>query len=244
MTTTKKYIIPFKVAPKPKMVTIGNQLIESMGTIELPSLQMLTSSEESEVEAAKIWNYSAKMSAIAKFAKTLYDAESLKNPDTAKTFSEYDLIIREMLIGYQSPVIPQNIEDVELFLNDHREKYDKKLEEYLNAIADYYEDLQALSKQISQEEDRVFEVYAVVMARHRMGLEGITYSELKDSLQSPRLLFRIGLFGKREHDQTEYDDRTEYPTEYPADDNKLEIESDVTAPKPLMLQTDAELVKP
>ena len=216
MPEVKSYIIPFITEPQKRVAIVGKP---EMGILNIPQYKMLLTIEKVEVEAAELWTIETQDRYIATLAKEIYDNEPKKDralevsqsltpsgskvivvpqADDTPTLSlhEYDRVIRELMAGYISAEVPKDCTDEEAFLAADFSDYEKRKSSNQSLVFAYLVKINELSTQIAREEDRRYEVYATVIASHRIaGLEGISYADLNDAMKSPSLLVRLGLFG-------------------------------------------------
>ena len=256
MPEVKSYIIPFVTEPQKRIAIVGKP---EMGILNIPQYKMLLTIEKVEVEAAGLWTVETQDRYIATLAKEIYDNAPKKdrvvessgplmpsgskvivspqNDDApALSLHEYDRVIRELMAGYISSEVPKDCADEKAFLADDFSAYEKRKSANQNLVFAYLVKINELSAQISREEDRRYEVYATVVARHRIaGLEGIEYSDLNDAMKSPSLLVRLGLFGIYEDRGQLYDESAIGATE----DATPAVPTPAPVPK-----TQDEVVKP
>lgn len=258
MPEVKSYIIPFVTEPQKRIAIVGKP---EMGVLNIPQYKMLLTIEKVEVEAAELWTVETQDRYIATLAKEIYDnaprkdralevSQSLtpsgskvivspQNDDApALSLHEYDRVIRELMAGYISSNVPADCADKEAFLADDFSAYEKRKSDNQNLVFAYLVKINELSAQIAREEDRRYEVYATVIASHRIpGLEGISYADLNDAMKSPSLLVRLGLFGIYEDRGQLYDETAIGATE--DKDATPAVPTPAPAPK-----TQDEVVKP
>lgn len=257
MPEVKSYIIPFVTEPQKRIAIVGKP---EMGILNIPQYKMLLTIEKVEVEAAELWTVETQDRYIATLAKEIYDnapkkdralevSQSLtpsgskvivppQNDDQSLSLHEYDRVIRELMAGYISAEVPKDCADESAFLAADFSDYEKKKANNQNLVFAYLVKINELSAKIAREEDRRYEVYATVIARHRIaGLEGIEYSDLNDAMKSPSLLVRLGLFGIYEDRGQLYDETAIGVTE----DKDATPAAPVPASTP---KTQDEVVKP
>ena len=258
MSEVKSYIIPFVTEPQKRIAIVGKP---EMGILNIPQYKMLLTIEKVEVEAAELWTVETQDRYVATLAKEIYDnapkkdrafevSQSLtpsgskvivspQNDDApALSLHEYDRVIRELMAGYIGAEVPKDCADEEAFLAADFSEYEKRKANNQNLVFAYLVKINELSAQIAREEDRRYEVYATVIARHRIaGLEGIEYSDLNDAMKSPSLLVRLGLFGIYEDRGQLYEESAIGATE--DKDATPAVPTPAPAPK-----TQDEVVKP
>ena len=256
MPEVKSYIIPFITEPQKRVAIVGKP---EMGILNIPQYKMLLTIEKVEVEAAELWTIETQDRYIATLAKEIYDNEFQKerplkvaqslDPSGSKvivlpqvyeaptlSLHEYDRVIRELMAGYISAEVPKDCADEEVFLAADFSAYENKKANNQNLVFAYLVKINELSAQIAREEDRRYEVYATVIASHRIaGLEGISYADLNDAMKSPSLLVRLGLFGIYEDRGQLYEESAIGATE----DATPAVPTPAPAPK-----TQDEVVKP
>jgi hypothetical protein len=255
MTQPQKiYNIPFAFEQKDNLVMVGNRQINGF---RVPSYGMLLPGEQAEIDKAELITAQSRDRDVALLARSIYERESLKEGGAVLSFPRIELMIREMQATYTPPALTSELkklkrsieafqksnpgEDLPIELQEYQDRIDDyyepdlklrdgNLKSYRESLADYIDEIYELSKKFAKEDDRRYEVHAVVIARNRLGLEGITYPELCEQLKSYALVLRLGMFGIYEASGLTYDE---------ADFNS----NPAPVSEPLTERSEAELAK-
>jgi hypothetical protein len=131
----KKFLIPFKIEPKPKTTIVGSDEL-GIGVLEIPTYGQLLTAEKAAIEEAELWDRDVNDRETSKLSKSIYDREKAKGSKV--TLAQYDLAVRRLLEGYDSITIAdQNlIGDYAIEVKEFVESGAKSIQELAQSIYD------------------------------------------------------------------------------------------------------------